>query len=141
MFIYTQDPVKPKITWAARCAIRTALEVTSGPFRPLPSTAYNPRCGKLRAQDATALTTPAPAATPRRLHTGVLLLFLVIYPAAAWFPALMDDADSTHAEAAREMFVRGDYVTLRVNGVAYLEKAPLMYWLVAASYRDRKSVV
>jgi hypothetical protein len=49
-------------------------------------------------------------------------------------PPLLDDADSTHAEAAREMFVTGDYVTLRVNGVRYLEKAPLPYWLVSASY-------
>ncbi len=32
------------------------------------------------------------------------------------------------------MFVTGDYVTLHVNGVRYLEKAPLPYWLVAASY-------
>ena len=33
------------------------------------------------------------------------------------------------------MFVTGDYVTLHVNGVRYLEKAPLPYWLVAESYR------
>lgn len=46
-------------------------------------------------------------------------------------PALLDDADSTHAEAAREMLVTGDYVTLHVNGVRYLEKAPLPYWMVA----------
>jgi 4-amino-4-deoxy-L-arabinose transferase-like glycosyltransferase len=50
-------------------------------------------------------------------------------------PGLLDDADSTHAEAAREMFVTGDYVTLHINGVRYLEKAPLPYWLVAVSYK------
>jgi hypothetical protein len=50
-------------------------------------------------------------------------------------PGLLDDADATHAEAAREMFVTGDYVTLHVNGVRYLEKAPLPYWLVAFSYK------
>jgi len=50
-------------------------------------------------------------------------------------PGLLDDADSTHAEAAREMVVTGDYVTLHVNGVRYLEKAPLPYWLVAFSYK------
>jgi 4-amino-4-deoxy-L-arabinose transferase-like glycosyltransferase len=50
-------------------------------------------------------------------------------------PGLLDDADSTHAEAAREMMVTGDYVTLHVNGVRYLEKAPLPYWLVAISYK------
>ncbi len=33
------------------------------------------------------------------------------------------------------MITRGDYVTLHINGVRYLEKAPLMYWLVAGSYR------
>src|SRR5579864_3790955 len=33
------------------------------------------------------------------------------------------------------MLVRGDYVTLHINGVRYLEKAPLPYWLVAFSYR------
>ena len=49
-------------------------------------------------------------------------------------PGLLDDADSTHAEAAREMVVTGDFVTLHVNGVRYLEKAPLPYWLVAVSY-------
>ena len=50
-------------------------------------------------------------------------------------PGLLDDADSTHAEAAREMVVSGDYVTLHINGVRYLEKAPLPYWLVATSYK------
>jgi hypothetical protein len=33
------------------------------------------------------------------------------------------------------MFTSGDYLTLHVNGVRYLEKAPLPYWLVAFSYR------
>lgn len=64
-----------------------------------------------------------------------LLLFAAVYLGSAFTPALQDDADSTHAEAAREMLVSGDYITLHVNGVRYLEKAPLMYWLVAFSYR------
>jgi 4-amino-4-deoxy-L-arabinose transferase-like glycosyltransferase len=63
-----------------------------------------------------------------------LALLLVVYLGSAFSPALLDDADSSHAEAAREMVVRGDYVTLHVNGVRYLEKAPLMYWLAAFSY-------
>ena len=49
-------------------------------------------------------------------------------------PALLDDADTVHAEAAREILQRHDWVTLYVNGERYLEKAPLMYWSVAASY-------
>lgn len=50
-------------------------------------------------------------------------------------PAFLDDADATHAEAAREMARSGDYVTLKVNGVRYLEKAPLPYWLAAVSIK------
>jgi len=58
-----------------------------------------------------------------------------VYFGSLFSPALLDDVDSTHAEAAREMFVSGDYVTLHINGVRYLEKAPLPYWLVACCYR------
>jgi 4-amino-4-deoxy-L-arabinose transferase-like glycosyltransferase len=62
------------------------------------------------------------------------VVFAAVFLASLFSPPLLDDADSTHAEAAREMFVSGDYVTLHVNGVRYLEKAPLPYWLVVASY-------
>jgi 4-amino-4-deoxy-L-arabinose transferase-like glycosyltransferase len=65
---------------------------------------------------------------------AMAFIFLGVYFGSLFSPALLDDADSTHAEAAREMFVSGDYVTLHVNGVRYLEKAPLPYWLVAFSY-------
>jgi len=48
-------------------------------------------------------------------------------------PALLDDADSFHAEAVREMVQSGDWTTLRINnGIRYIEKAPLMYWMAAS---------
>jgi 4-amino-4-deoxy-L-arabinose transferase-like glycosyltransferase len=62
-------------------------------------------------------------------------LWGVIYMAGLSTPALLDDADTVHAEAAREMVQRHDWVTLYANGVRYLEKAPLMYWSVAISYK------
>jgi len=65
---------------------------------------------------------------------GLILVFLAVYFASIFSPGLLDDADSTHAEAAREMFVTGDCVTLHVNGVRYLEKPPLPYWMVATCY-------
>ena len=75
---------------------------------------------------------------PDRLRAGsywaLALLFVGVYIGSVFSPPLLDDADSTHAEAAREMFVSGDYVTLHINGVRYLEKAPLPYWLVAVCY-------
>jgi 4-amino-4-deoxy-L-arabinose transferase-like glycosyltransferase len=61
-------------------------------------------------------------------------LWAVIYMSGLSRPALLDDADTVHAEAAKEMLQRHDWVTLYVNDVRYLEKAPLMYWGVATSY-------
>jgi 4-amino-4-deoxy-L-arabinose transferase-like glycosyltransferase len=65
---------------------------------------------------------------------GALLLFALVYVGSLFSPGLQDDADSTHAEASREMLVTHDFVTLKINGNRYLEKAPLMYWAVALSY-------
>jgi Dolichyl-phosphate-mannose-protein mannosyltransferase len=47
----------------------------------------------------------------------------------------MDDVDAVQAQIARNMLASGDWVTARLNGVAYLEKAPLIYWMMATSYR------
>ncbi len=65
---------------------------------------------------------------------ALIALWAVIYMAGLSRPALLDDADTVHAEAAKEMVQRHDWVTLYANGVRYLEKAPLMYWGVATSY-------
>lgn len=65
----------------------------------------------------------------------ILLLWFAIYFVSIFQPALLDDVDSVHAEAAREMVLRHDWVTLYTDGIRYLEKAPLMYWAVAASYK------
>ncbi len=64
----------------------------------------------------------------------ILLLWAAIYLASIFVPPLLDDVDTIHAEAAREMVLRHDWVTLYTDGIRYLEKAPLMYWSVAASY-------
>jgi 4-amino-4-deoxy-L-arabinose transferase-like glycosyltransferase len=50
-------------------------------------------------------------------------------------PSLMDDVDAVQAQIARNMLVSGDYVTARLNGIPYLEKAPLIYWLIAGSFK------
>jgi 4-amino-4-deoxy-L-arabinose transferase-like glycosyltransferase len=75
-------------------------------------------------------------APPHRKALLILLgLWLIIFFAALFSPPLLDDADATHASAARHMALTGDLVTLRVDGIRYLEKAPLPYWLVALSFR------
>jgi 4-amino-4-deoxy-L-arabinose transferase-like glycosyltransferase len=47
----------------------------------------------------------------------------------------MDDVDAVQAQIARNMLASGDYVTARLDGIPYLEKSPLIYWMMAASYR------
>ena len=46
----------------------------------------------------------------------------------------MDDVDAVQAQISRNMLTSGDWVTARLDGVVYLEKAPLVYWAMAASY-------
>jgi 4-amino-4-deoxy-L-arabinose transferase-like glycosyltransferase len=47
----------------------------------------------------------------------------------------MDDVDAVQAQIARNMLSSADWVTARLDGVAYLEKPPLIYWMIALSYR------
>ncbi len=49
-------------------------------------------------------------------------------------PSLMDDVDAVVAQASRNMVTSGDWVTPRLDGVPYLEKPPLFYWPIAASF-------
>src|SRR5690349_8054669 len=87
--------------------------------------------------------TPAPEITSRGIRQsrhavvlGVLFgLWLIVFFASLFSPPILDDADGTHANAARQMALSGDMVTLRVNNVRYLEKAPLPYWVVAGGFR------
>src|SRR5262245_47684778 len=72
----------------------------------------------------------------KHLPISLLLAFTcAVFLATSFRPSLLDDADATHAEAAKEMIERNDWVTLHVNGVRYLEKAPMLYWAVALSFR------
>src|SRR5262249_31138803 len=67
---------------------------------------------------------------------------IVIAVAAAIFlgciispPSLMDDVDSVQAQIARNMLDSGDWVTARLDGIAYLEKSPVVYWLMALAMK------
>src|SRR5579864_7482006 len=71
----------------------------------------------------------------------IVLAWAIVYLSCLFQPPLLDDADTVHAEAAREMAEGGDWVTLHINGgdgvrgFRYLEKAPLMYWCTAVSFK------
>ncbi len=71
----------------------------------------------------------------QRFLLALVGIWAIIYLISAASPALLDDADTVHAEAAREMAASNNFVTLYANNIRYLEKAPMMYWLVALSYK------
>ncbi|HXU20814.1 MAG TPA: glycosyltransferase family 39 protein, partial [Verrucomicrobiae bacterium] len=50
-------------------------------------------------------------------------------------PSLMDDVDAVQAQIARNMLASGDWVTAHIDGLAYLEKPPLLHWITAISYK------
>jgi 4-amino-4-deoxy-L-arabinose transferase-like glycosyltransferase len=64
------------------------------------------------------------------LFAALIFLGCILSP-----PGLMDDVDAVQAQIARNMLTSGDWVIARLDGVPYLEKSPLIYWLIAISYR------
>lgn len=73
-----------------------------------------------------------------RKHLPIILLLVfttVLYISISFQPSVVDNADAVHAQASKEMLLRQDWVTMYVNGVRYLQKAPLLYWLVASAYQ------
>src|SRR5215469_12789231 len=61
---------------------------------------------------------------------GAIYLGCIVSP-----PSLMDDVDAVQAQIAKTMLTSGDWVTARLDGVLYLEKAPLIYWMIAVCYK------
>src|SRR5438874_8832009 len=63
------------------------------------------------------------------LFAALIYLGCILSP-----PSLMDDVDAVQAQIARNMLDSGDWVTARLDGIAYLEKSPLKYWMMATSF-------
>lgn len=63
----------------------------------------------------------------------LLAIALVYFWELGSFP-LLDPDEGMYAEIAREMLTSGDWTVPRFDGVVYIEKPPLMYWLTAATY-------
>src|ERR1700679_4309841 len=74
----------------------------------------------------------------KRVHYYIIV---ILFAAAVYIgcmispPSLMDDVDAVQAQIARNMLTSGDWVTARLDGVPYMEKAPLIYWAMAISYK------
>ncbi len=66
---------------------------------------------------------------------ALVLLAAALFLGTAGTPALVDDdVDAAHALVAREMLARHDWVVPYQDGIRYLIRPPLHFWLVAGSY-------
>src|SRR5271168_766511 len=71
-----------------------------------------------------------------RYYLAVILFASAVYIGCMISPpSLMDDVDAVQAQIARNMLTSGDWVTARLDGVVYMEKAPLIYWAMAVCYK------
>jgi len=65
----------------------------------------------------------------------VLLIATVVFLSAIVSPpSLMDDVDAFQAQMASNMYHSGDWVTARMDGVLYFDKAPFKYWVTVILY-------
>jgi 4-amino-4-deoxy-L-arabinose transferase-like glycosyltransferase len=86
-------------------------------------------------QTSSAPTVRKSGPSPTAAWIVLGLIFMAVQFASLFTPPLLDDVDASHAQAAQHMAETGNLVTLYVNGVRYLEKAPLPYWLTAAFFK------
>ena len=75
--------------------------------------------------------------TNRRALSMLLPVLLagIIYLSSTTGRAVIDYDEGYYAQAARHMVESGDWVTPYANGVRFLEKPPLLYWITAASFK------
>src|SRR5579875_1405488 len=74
--------------------------------------------------------------TRRQVTLLVLLFAAAVYIGCIFSPpSLMDDVDAVQAQIAVNMLQSGHWVTARLDGVPYLEKPPLIYWMMAGAYK------
>jgi 4-amino-4-deoxy-L-arabinose transferase-like glycosyltransferase len=62
-------------------------------------------------------------------------IFIAVYFASLFSPPLLDDVDAAHAQAAQGMAETGNLISSKIDGIRYIEKPPLPYWVVAGMYK------
>jgi 4-amino-4-deoxy-L-arabinose transferase-like glycosyltransferase len=56
-------------------------------------------------------------------------IFAAVYFASLFNPPLLDDVDASHSQAAQYFSEHSDWVSAKINGLRYIEKPPLPYWI------------
>lgn len=86
----------------------------------------------------TGILFPTAADAPTAVRLRSLLLVLLL-PAALLYPCmnfmLLEPDEARYAQIPKEMLEDGSWVVPTLHNEPYLDKPPLMYWLVALSYK------
>ena len=70
----------------------------------------------------------------RSIALGVAVVALGLFLIDLGRAPFLDPPEGFHAAVAQGVRTSGDVVTLRIDGVRYFDKPPLLYWLMAASF-------
>ncbi|NEP19170.1 MAG: glycosyltransferase, partial [Leptolyngbya sp. SIO4C1] len=68
---------------------------------------------------------------------AIAVVLIISWLAFGWKVAsvgLVDETEPLFAEAARQMYETGDWITPYFNGVTRFDKPPLVYWLMALGF-------
>jgi 4-amino-4-deoxy-L-arabinose transferase-like glycosyltransferase len=81
--------------------------------------------------------TSGTAKAQTRFHIWTILLIsaLTFVTGIISPPHLMDDVDGAQGQIVRNMLKSGDWVTGHLDGVIFLDKAPVKYWIGALLYK------
>jgi 4-amino-4-deoxy-L-arabinose transferase-like glycosyltransferase len=75
----------------------------------------------------------SPIQWPHYLFLLILVFFFCYIGLGAYY--IIDTNEGLYAEVSREMLLSGNYVIPHLNQVPYIEKPPLLYWLITVSYK------
>jgi 4-amino-4-deoxy-L-arabinose transferase-like glycosyltransferase len=76
-----------------------------------------------------------PSTLAKRVHFLLLLAFIAFYFYGLGHLPLVGPDEPRYAQVAREMFLRGDWITQTLGGHTWFEKPALLYWMEIAAFR------
>jgi 4-amino-4-deoxy-L-arabinose transferase-like glycosyltransferase len=82
-----------------------------------------------------SISRPQSALSTRTVWLLFAAIFAAVYLGSLFNPPLMDDVDSSHSQAAQYFSEHSDWVSAKINGLRYIEKPPLPYWISGVLFK------